>query len=370
MMKKGVLTSTLRISAFLCDSAIISAHSNIYRRVAARRRDDLRKSHYLKRTALATIAILALVAGASFRQAVTNVSSSPLKTDTFVGTSPCAEFVRPKLRIPAGENCDRIKWQLSIDDSGKYNLTHEWGFHVDNRTYLKRGNVSFSGAWKIAEGRTGDPNGAVVQLDEGQPNTIAFALIHRDILHLLDTKNGLAIGDSGQSYTVSRRATGYGLPAKSNGLSSDADTTAEINFSGRTPCIEIAKQINHPVAGGCVKLKWSIDLYRDPQTLAPTTYRLRGTLYRNEGSETIREGKWKVRKGTKTDPNAIVYQLDAFESDGPIFLLKADPNVLFFLAKDGSPLVGDSDFSYTLNRGTVKPRLSTKTPTHASEWMP
>ena len=75
--------------------------------------------------------------------------------------------------------------------------------------------------------------------------------------------------------------------------------------------------------------------------------------------ETIREGKWKVTKGTKTDTNAIVYQLDGFESDGPIFLLKADRNVLLFLTKDGSPLVGDSDFSYTLNRGTVKPLTTT-----------
>src|SRR6185503_1650345 len=112
----------------------------------------------MKRTAVATIAFLALVAVAPFRQAITNVASSSPKTDVFVGTSPCAEFVRPRLRIPAGENCDRIKWQLSIDDSGKYNLMHDWGYHVDNRTYLKKGNVSFSGTWKMAKGRTDDPN--------------------------------------------------------------------------------------------------------------------------------------------------------------------------------------------------------------------
>ncbi|HET8781032.1 MAG TPA: hypothetical protein VFM63_01350 [Pyrinomonadaceae bacterium] len=309
----------------------------------------------MTRTAIATIAILALVAIASFTQAVTNVASSP-KVDMFFGTSPCAEFVKPKLRIPAGENCDRIKWHLSIFESGKYSLRQEWGYHIDNRTYLSKGKFNMAGTWKIAKGRTGDPNGAVVQLDADQPNSIAFALIDKDILHLLDANNGLAVGDSGQSYTLSRLAMGYGLPATSSGLSTDADSTAEINFSGRTPCIEIAKEIKHPVPADCAKLKWSIDLYRDPQTLAPTTYRLRSTLYRHEpnGTEIIREGKWKVTKGTKTDKNAIVYQLDAFEFDGPIFLLKADPNVLFFLGKDGSLLVGDTDFSYTLNRGTVK----------------
>lgn len=309
----------------------------------------------MKRTAVATIAFLALVAAASFRQAVTNVAASP-KVDMFFGTSPCAEFVKTRLRIPGGENCDRIKWRLTINESGKYYLAHEWGYHVDNRTYLNKGKVSFGGTWKIAKGRTGDPNGAVVQLDADKPNSIDLALINPDILHLLDTNHSLAVGDSGASYTLSRLAMGYGLPAATNGLSTDSETTAETNFSGRTPCIELAREIKHPVAADCAKLKWSIDLYRDPQTLAPTTYRLRGTLYRNEarGTETIREGKWKVTKGTKSDANAIVYQLDAFEYDGPIFLLKGDRDVLFFLAKDGSLLVGDTHFSYTLNRGTVK----------------
>jgi hypothetical protein len=130
-----------------------------------------------------------------------------------------------------------------------------------------------------------------------------------------------------------------------------------MNFSGRSPCREIAKEINHPVETDCLRLKWSLDLVRDPKTLTPTTYRLRGTLYRNEarGTETIREGKWKVSKGTRTDPNAIVYQLDAFGSDGPIYLLKADRDVLFFITKDGSVLVGNEDFSYTLNRDRLRP---------------
>jgi hypothetical protein len=314
----------------------------------------------MKRTAVATLAFLALVAVASFMQAATNVAPSP-KVDMFFGTSPCAESVKPRLKIPAGENCDRIKWQLRLFESGKYGLTREWGFHVDNRTYLKKGTAGFGGTWKIVKGRNGDPNGAVVQLDADQPDSIAFALIDQNILHLLDANNSLAVGDSGASYTLNRLAMALGLPAGSNGSSTDTDVTAETNFSGRTPCIELAREIKHPVPADCAKLKWSIDLHRDPQTLAPTTYRLRGTLYRNEprGTETIREGKWKVTKGTKTDPNAVVYQLDAFEFDGPIFLLRADPNVLFFLAKDGSLLVGDSDFSYTLNKGTLKRSTAT-----------
>ena len=304
----------------------------------------------MKRNALATIAFLALLAVASFRQAVSNVASP--KIDIFFGTSPCAEFVRPKLQIPTGENCDRIKWQLRLIDSGKYYLQHEWGYHVDNRTYLKRGTINLDGTWKIAKGRAGDPTGVVVQLDPDNPNSISLASIDPDILHLLDPNKNLALGDSGASYTLSRVARSSVLPSGTQGMTTDSDVAAQVNFSGRSPCQEIAKEMKHPVAADCFKLKWSVDLFRDPRTLAPTTYRLRGTLYRNEtrGTETIREGKWKVTKGTKTDPNAIVYELDAFGSDGPIYLLKADHKILFFLANDRSLLVGDDNFSYTLNR--------------------
>lgn len=306
----------------------------------------------MKSTAIASIAFYALVACASFRQAGTSVASSP-NVDVFVGTSPCTDFVKPKLQIPSGENCDRIKWRVSLFDSGKYDLTREWGFHIDNRTYLAKGTASFTGTWKIRKGRSGDPNGVVVQLDGDKPNSIGFALFAQNILHLLDPNKNLTAGDSGASYTLSRTQRSAFLPNGPSGPGTDSETIAETNFSGRSPCREIAQQINHPVDADCFKLKWSINFYRDLQTLTPTTYRLWGTLYRNEarGTETIREGKWKVTKGTKADPNAIVYELDSFGSDGPILLLKADRDVLFFTTKDGSVLVGNEDFSYTLNRG-------------------
>ena len=218
---------------------------------------------------------------------------------------------------------------------------------------MAKGTASFTGTWKIRKGRSGDPNGVVVQLDGDKPNSIGFALFAQNILHLLDPNKNLTAGDSGASYTLSRTQRSAFLPNGPSGPGTDSETIAETNFSGRSPCREIAQQINHPVDADCFKHKWSTNFYRDLQSLTPTTYRLWGTLYRNEarGTETIREGKWKVTKGTKADPNAIVYELDSFGSDGPILLLKADRDVLFFTTKDGSVLVGNEDFSYTLNRG-------------------
>ncbi len=298
----------------------------------------------MTRITVGSIALLSLLA-------CVNVSTAPSpNVSVFSGTSPCAEFAKPFLAIPAAENCDRIKWQLSLYHSGKYALRREYGYHVDNRTYLSKDVTNFEGTWKTAKGGTNTP--VLVQLNPNQPNALSFALIDQNLLHPLDTNQNLAIGDGGASYTLSRDQKSSVLTNGHHAALTEENLTTETVFTGRSPCQEMAQDLNHPVASDCFKLKWLLTLQRDPKTLIPTTYKLRGTLYYNDnnGTEHSREGKWKVIRGTKTNPNAVVYQLDAFGADGPISLLKADPNVLFFMRKDGSLLIGNEDFSYTLNR--------------------
>lgn len=292
-----------------------------------------------KKLVLSTLAFLALVGVASFRQSVASPSVA-----VFSGTSPCDAFAKPFLRIPTGENCDRIKWQLSLDDSGKYVLKREYGYHLDNRTYLPRNTTSLEGVWKTVVNR--------VVLDHGKPNSLSFALIDQNLLHPLDATQNLAIGHSGASYTLSRERKSSALAAGNYVPATEQNLATQTVFSGRSPCRELAKELNRAVPGDCFKLKWKLTLNRDPKTLAPTTYQLKGTLYHDDVRSIShpREGKWTVIKGTKTNPNAVVYQLDAFGTDGPIRLLKADDNVLFFLGNDGSLLIGNEDFSYTLNR--------------------
>jgi|ERR1043166_9749719 hypothetical protein len=117
-------------------------------------------------------------------------------------------------------------------------------------------------------------------------------------------------------------------------------------FVGRTPCQELARQMNVTVSDECIKRKWVVVLREDPTTHVPTTYDLYGSGYR----PVPRTGKWTIAKGTKADPKAIVYQLDPDPSGSFISFLKADDNVLLFLGKNGSPLVGNIYFSYALNR--------------------
>lgn len=308
----------------------------------------------MKRIVVGSIALLSLLACVSFKSADTKVakmSAAPSpNAGVFVGTSPCADFAKPFLAIPASENCDRIKWQLSLHDSGKFVLRREWGYHVDNRTYLPKGETNIEGVWKTAKGGTAIP--VLIQLENDKQNNMAFALVDQNVLHLLDANQNLATGDSGASYTLSRNQQSSVLSPGGHGSLDEKGLTAQTIFSGRSPCREVAKDLNRPVDSDCFKLKWLLTLHRDPKTLAPTTYHLKGTLYRSENpdKEFPREGKWKVIRGTKTNSNAVVYQLDAVGKDGPIFLLRADPNVLFFVGKDGRLLIGNEDFSYTLNR--------------------
>ena len=309
----------------------------------------------MKTLAFGSMALLSLLACVSSKSADTKMSTaaSP-NAAVFAGTSPCADFAKPFLAIPATENCDRIKWQLTLHDSGKYELRREWGYHVDNRTYLTKGVTNFAGAWKTAKGGTGTP--VLVQLENEKRNSMSFALVDQNVLHLVDATQNLAIGDSGASYTLSRNQQSSVLSRGGHGPLEEKNLTAQTTFSGRSPCREVAKDLNRPVDSDCFKVKWSLTLRRDPKTLTPTTYQLKGTLYRSENPdrEFPREGKWKVIRGTKANPNAVVYQLDAAGNDGPISLLKADPNVLFFVGKDGELLIGNEDFSYTLNRDFKK----------------
>lgn len=117
-------------------------------------------------------------------------------------------------------------------------------------------------------------------------------------------------------------------------------------FDGRTPCHELARQLDEKVGPECIKIKWRLTLYKNLVTGNSGTYTLQGFIYKRESP---RIGKWRILNGTKADPHAIVYQLDDPVGES-LFLQRADDNILFFLSPQKELLVGNRDFSYTLNR--------------------
>ncbi|MFN2458562.1 MAG: hypothetical protein ABR502_10200, partial [Chitinophagaceae bacterium] len=112
-------------------------------------------------------------------------------------------------------------------------------------------------------------------------------------------------------------------------------------FEGRTPCMKFSD--GQPGAG-CIKLKWYVVLYADSKTKEPTTYRMNGTAYRREGAKS---GTWRII--TEKDGTTI-YQLNSDKVNAPLYLLKLDENILVFIDEERELLVGDKNFSYTLNK--------------------
>ena len=115
-------------------------------------------------------------------------------------------------------------------------------------------------------------------------------------------------------------------------------------FDGRTPCQELAKQLNEPTIPECIKIKWRLTLYKNGSNTTSGTYSLEGFNFKGDN---ILKGPWQIIKGTKSDPNAIVYQL-SHSLKGSLFFLKANEDVLFFLDKDRNIMVGNKNFSYAL----------------------
>lgn len=114
-------------------------------------------------------------------------------------------------------------------------------------------------------------------------------------------------------------------------------------FDGRTPCQELAKQLEEKTTAECIKIKWRLILYKDSITGEPSSYELIGFAYKRGNPRT---GQWHILKG---NANTTIYQLDQ-PGKKSLLLLKADDNILFFLDDNKKIMVGNRDFSYTLNR--------------------
>ena len=131
-------------------------------------------------------------------------------------------------------------------------------------------------------------------------------------------------------------------------------------FQGDTPCGTQAKALLQIASDSdCDQMIWSLVLYQDPQTKAPTTYQLNSAYGLSKqgtndliggGTPVVREGSWTITTGTKTDPNAIVYQINPEDPQTTVSFLRVDENLIHVLNSDKTLLVGNGAWAYTLNR--------------------
>jgi hypothetical protein len=308
----------------------------------------------MKHTAVASVIVMFL-SGPALASVVQG--SAPASVE-FVGTSPCGALPRGFLGgIASAEACDAITWRITLlaARDGKSTWALSAGYHIPapgRPGYMVAGpRVALEGTWEMVEAMPTHP-GAAYRLTTGNPaRSLWLAPVGDGLLQFLAEDKSLLVGTSGWSYTLNHadRVEKPGPPAPAPSLSYPISPRATGPvfgvFEGRTPCRGIAHALNLREIPGCIKVKWRVTLNQDSQTAAPTMYKIEGTLHRSAA----REGTWAIERGSK-EPGSVVYRLDATDTEGALLLMKGDNNVLYFLDGQRQPLIGNADFSYTLNR--------------------
>ena len=253
------------------------------------------------------------------------------KETNYTASTPAGSIVRTFLGISPSDSIDFIRWKLALTDV-KYTLECNYGLGRPNT------NGFINGGKKVVVTGSVKRQGNIYLLQHGN-ETLRLAELNANLLHVLNDDNSLLIGTSGWSYTINN------ISPSINDQSTYSTKQAVIGdstvFTGRTPCgvpgiIEPGKE--------CYKLKWLIVLYGNAANNEPASYKVFGTPYRAEGG---RRGNWKIVTNKK---GQVIYQLLDEKGNPFIHLLKLDEGVLIFTDAKGNLLVGDHDFSYTLNR--------------------
>lgn len=276
----------------------------------------------------------------------------------FVGSTPCDAEPRRFLGITSAAACERITWRLALSADERrstFKLHVVYGMQARNAPGFEGGGTTadLNGTWVTVTGTDVDRAALVYRLMAGNPQrSLGLAGVSDHLLHLLNHRGSLMVGNGGWSYTLNRKdvTRSRSAPVNFEPVSSAFPAMAGV-FEGRSPCHELATQLAIRPGSDCTKLKWALTLHQDPVTRAPTRYVLEGTAYRTAP----RTGRWAVLR-SRSDPKLVVYRLDPDQPGRSLSFFRADDNILLFLNEDGAFLVGDSHFSYTLNRVTRQPK--------------
>ena len=258
-------------------------------------------------------------------------ASANAKEIKYTGSTPAGPEVRHFLGIPLSDSVDFIRWMLTINDN-QYTLDCNYGLSKPNTAgFINNGKMI-----KLS-GLVSNKNN-IYQF--GNKNSyLNVAIININILQLLDDNKNMLVGNGGWSYTLNNTA----VVATTNSINVNPSYMPfkdSLLLEGRTPCA-IPGLLQEGTV--CYKLKWLIVMYNNGKS--------------NTGSYIVFSNLWsrqQKKSGTwsfiKNNGNYSFYQLTDANKKLPFFLVKMDDNIFMFADKDGSLLVGDEDFSYTLNR--------------------
>jgi len=168
---------------------------------------------------------------------------------------------------------------------------------------------------------------------------LKIASINNNLLHFLDANNKLLVGNGGWSYTLNNIMRTPDAAINFKSLRSTFKDSMVLE--GRSPC-GVPGII--PEGMQCYKLKWYVVLYTDDTTNKSGTYKILGTPWLKQGDKTE---KWKV---IATKDAHVIFRLDKDDRSALLNLLQLDNNIFVFTDAADKLLVGNEDFSHTLNR--------------------
>ena len=325
-----------------------------------------------------TVVILVFGAVACSRVESANEAETAHHKFVLVGSTACDAEIKAQLSIAAETKCDFIRWKLTLDRTrgetfaleanygeaqpntkgfigggqrisavGKF-ISEAYTRHPDvgegtnvagtEATRNKSANEAIANnpaanrrRNKPATGASDGRTAVVYMLTSDAPSIrISILQVNDNIFHILTPGSvfnqdaSLMVGNAGWSYTLNRApaVASTSLPVSVAGGSELRQAVLE----GRTPCKEIAEIVKLAAGPECFKIKWRIKMELDGTFAMDTTLNRQATI----------RGTWRETDG--------VYRFSQGFS-----LLVADENVVFFLDGNGRLLVGNEDFSYTLN---------------------
>ena len=254
--------------------------------------------------------------------------SSFAKEMNFTASTPANREVRDFLMISQGDSIDFIRWKLKIVNLKEFDLSCSYGISKPNTNgFIDEKKVQIKGIVNFSD-RTLTLN--------HHDKSLSMQVLNNNIVHLLNKDGSMMVGNGGWSYTLNsiKPVPDGELKFKSkNAIFKDS-----IVFEGRTPCRGIEELTEGRTRPECYKKKWLIYLYKSSPSASSGTYKI--------GSMTSKKGEWKLKEGRS---GQIIYSRD-LKNGHRLDLLQTDENIVYIMDENGMIMVGDHDFSYSLNR--------------------
>lgn len=246
----------------------------------------------------------------------------------FTASTPANNTVREFLGISQNDSIDFIRWQLTITDRKQFDVVCTYGIGKPNTNGFINGKVAeYKGTVEFNEG--------TLTLKHGD-KILSMLALNQNVLHLLNKDGTMMVGNGGWSYTLN--STNLPISSQVELTTTNASFRDSIVFEGRTPCRGIEELLYLKTRPECYKKKWLVYLYKDAGSTTSGTYKI--------GKIEPKIGRWKLKENNLNRP---IYSLD-LGNGNTLDLLHADNNIVYIMDTKGGIMVGDQDFSYSLNR--------------------